>query len=73
MLEGNKERFFYIKLLEAILKRISTVTPQFKKKKMFLVHDYDHALCSVTVNSFAGNGGIMETIHPPFSPDHFSG
>jgi hypothetical protein len=27
----------------------------------------------MTVNSFAGNGGMMETIYPPFSPDHLSG
>jgi hypothetical protein len=27
----------------------------------------------MTVNSFAGNGGMMETNHPPFSHDHLSG
>jgi hypothetical protein len=25
------------------------------------------------MNSVVGNGGMMETIHPPFSPDHVSG
>ena len=43
------------------------------KEIWFLVHDNAHAHCAMTVKRFVGNGEVMETIHPPFTPDHFSG
>jgi hypothetical protein len=68
MLEGNNERLIlHTGAGGVIVAHFESDTAILKKKLVFL-HDYARAHCTMTMDSFVGNGGMMETIHPPFSP-----
>jgi hypothetical protein len=71
VLEGNKERSILHTSAGRVIEADFDSDTTNLKESRFFVQDNARTLCTMRVKSFVGNGGMMEIIHTPLSPDHF--